>query len=239
MDSELRSLLDLYEARGDEDLYVRAKPRYEQAIAADPDPVLIRDYGYLLECHARRELRRAVEHYEQALALDPEADKVRYQKISAQAALGHIDEEIRDYAARVAAAPGDIREYRFLARAYLIAQQYDKAGGAVDAGLALTDRDRVLIECRGDVRAGTGDPEGALADWRHALDLDPDDISPLYSTAFLYEREGRIPAALATWTAIRDWAQSRGYRLDTEWPERERQRLLSQLNSSDATEETP
>jgi len=28
----------------------RAKPLYEQAIQADPDAQLIRDYGYLLEC---------------------------------------------------------------------------------------------------------------------------------------------------------------------------------------------
>lgn len=238
MDGDLRSLLDQYEARGDEDLYARAKPRYEQEIAANPDPVLVRDYGYLLECHARRELGRAVEYYEHALVLDPEADKVRYQKISAQAALGRISEEIRDYTAQVAAAPDDIRPYRFLARAYLIAQQYEAAGGAIDAGLALTDQDRVLIECRGDLRAGTGDTKGALADWRHALDLDPEDISPLYSTAFLYEREGRIPDALATWTGIRDWARTRGYGLDTEWPERERQRLLRQLDSDDAIEET-
>jgi tetratricopeptide (TPR) repeat protein len=239
VDGDLRSLLDQYEARGDDDLYARAKPRYEQAIAADPDPVLIRDYGYLLECHARRELRRAVEQYEYALALDPSADKVRYQKISAQAALGRINEEIRDYTAHVGAAPDDIRPYRYLARAYLIAQQYDEAGGAIDAGLALANQDRVLIECRGELRAGTGDTEGALADWRHALDLDPEDISPLYSTAFLYECEGRTRDALAAWTAIRDWAQTRGYRLDAEWPEQERQRLLSQLNSNDAIEETP
>jgi tetratricopeptide (TPR) repeat protein len=137
----------------------------------------------------------------------------------------------------VAAAPDDIRPYRYLARAYLIAQQHDKASRAIDAGLALANQDRALIECRGDLRAGTGDPEGALVDWRHALDLDPEDTSPLYSTAFLYEREGRTQDALAAWTAIRNWAQARGYSLDTEWPERERQRLLSQLNGNDEIEE--
>ena len=77
-----------------------------------------------------------------------------------------------------------------------------------------------------------------MADWRHALDLDPEDISPLYSTAFLSEREGRTRDALAAWTAIRDWAQVRGYHLDAEWPERERQRLLSQRNT-DANGEAP
>jgi tetratricopeptide (TPR) repeat protein len=191
VDTDPRSLLDLYESGGGEDAYARAKPLYEQAIAACPDPVLIRDYGYLLECHGRRALGHAVEQYEQALALDPEADKVRYQKISAQAALGEIEEEIRDYTARLAAAPDDLRQYRYLARAHLAARRYDKTREVVDAGLALASQDRVLIECRGDVRAATGDTAGALADWHHGLDLDPEDISPLYSSAFLHEREGR------------------------------------------------
>jgi hypothetical protein len=47
--------------------------------------------------------------------------------------------------------------------------------------------DRMLLEVRGEVRAATGDPEGALADWRRAVDLDQD-IGPVYSSAFLLER---------------------------------------------------
>lgn len=40
------------------------------------------------------------------------------------------------------------------------------------AGLALAPDDRMLLECRGEVRAATGDPKGALADWRRAVDPD-------------------------------------------------------------------
>jgi hypothetical protein len=32
---------------------------------------VLNDYGYLLECHGRRELRRALELYERAIDLDP------------------------------------------------------------------------------------------------------------------------------------------------------------------------
>jgi len=71
-----------------------------------------------------------------------------------------------------------------------------------------------------------------LADWRHALDLDPEDISPLYATAFLYEREGRLQEAIGAWEAIRDWALARGYQLDAQWPERERERLLRALRGA-------
>jgi tetratricopeptide (TPR) repeat protein len=231
VDVDPRSLLDLYEASGDEDLYSRAKPLYEQAIAADPNPELIRDYGYLLECHGRRALRAAVDQYQRALTRDPESDKIRYQKISARAALGEIDEEIRDYTTQLRAAPHDLGRYRYLARAYLAARLHDQARDVIDAGLGLDGEDRVLIESRGDLRAVIGDRQGALADWRHALDLDPEDIAPLYATAFLHEREGRLEEAIGAWEAIRDWALARGYRLDAEWPERERERLLRELHS--------
>jgi tetratricopeptide (TPR) repeat protein len=78
VEADPRSLLDLYEASGDEDVYARAKLLYEQAIAASPDAELIGDYGYLLECHGRRGLRRAVDQYQHALTLDPDSDKIRY-----------------------------------------------------------------------------------------------------------------------------------------------------------------
>jgi tetratricopeptide (TPR) repeat protein len=231
MDADPRSLLDLYEATGDEDIYARAKPLYEQAMTASPDAELIRDYGYLLECHGRRALRAAIDQYQRALTLDPESDKIRYQKISARAALGEIDEEIRDYRAQLAAAPDDLGTYRHLARAYVAARDYQRARDVIDAGLARAGQDRVLIETRGDLRAAIGDTQGALADWRHALDLDPEDIAPLYATAFLHEREGRLQEAIGAWEAIRDWALARGYQLDAAWPERERERLLGELDS--------
>jgi hypothetical protein len=47
---DTRDLLDLYEERVGEDLYDAAKAAYEEALAAEPaDPILLRDYGYLLE----------------------------------------------------------------------------------------------------------------------------------------------------------------------------------------------
>jgi tetratricopeptide (TPR) repeat protein len=122
-------------------------------------------------------------------------------------------------------APDDVREHRFLAYAYLVAHDYARAGEVVEAGLRLAPRDRKLIEYRGDVHAGRGEPDAALADWRHAVDLDPEDIGPWYSSAFLLEREARIPEAIAVWQSIIAWSQKRGYTLDTQWPTRELQRL--------------
>jgi hypothetical protein len=75
------------------------------------------------------------------------------------------------------------------------------------------------------VRAATRDTDGALADWHRAIELDPEDISPFYSSAFLLERQNRLDAAIRAWQAIRDWARERGYTRDTEWPACELDRL--------------
>jgi tetratricopeptide (TPR) repeat protein len=110
---------------GEEADFLAAKPLYEQALAETVDARLLQDYGYLLECHGRRELRQAVEQYRRALELDPNADKVRYQLISALAALFDTQEMIALYEQRLAASPGDVREYPFLASAYLAAHELE------------------------------------------------------------------------------------------------------------------
>jgi tetratricopeptide (TPR) repeat protein len=131
-------LLERYEALGDERDFLAAKPLFEQALAEAPDSsVLRRDYGYLLECHARNELRRAVGEYTRAIDLDPSADKARYQLNSAYAGLREQERAIAFCKQRLDASPGDVREHRFLAGAYLLARDFDSAEAVVAAGLAL------------------------------------------------------------------------------------------------------
>jgi tetratricopeptide (TPR) repeat protein len=230
MDEKAR-LLELYEATGDPDAFTRAKPLYEQALdgpeASDPNVRL--GYGYLLECHGRHSLRQATEQYQRAIELDPHADKLRYQLILAQAALGEPEEAIALYTRRLAGSPNDVREHRFLARAYLAARDYAGAERVIAAGLALDGDDRLLLETRGEVRAATGDPEGALADWRRAVDPDHN-LGPVYSSAFLLERLGRLQEAAAAWQSIIDWCDSHDAPLTAEWPKRELARLRTRLS---------
>src|SRR5262249_31341597 len=92
-------LLERYEAVREESYFLAAKPLFERDIRerdvrGQPDPILLRQYGYLLECHGRITIRRAVEQYERAIALDPDADKVQYQWISAKASLSEQEHTI-------------------------------------------------------------------------------------------------------------------------------------------------
>lgn len=223
-------LLELYEARGDPDTFAQAKRLYEQALAGvgAADPAVLLGYGYLLECHGRYSLRQAVAHYERAIELDPDADKPHYQLIWAYAALRETERPVARYQQRLAQSPTEVREHRFLANAYLAARNYGEAGRVIDAGLALAPDDRLLLEIRGQVRAATGDPEGALADWRRAVDPDHN-LGPVYSSAFLLERLGRLQEAVAAWQYIIDWCQSHDAPLTAEWPRRELERLRGRL----------
>ena len=218
-------LLERYEALGEESDFLAARSLYERALAGEHDARDLTDYGYLLESHARLELRRAVELYERAIRLDPSDDRPHYQLISARAGLQEPALPIATYEQRVARSPDDVREYRFLATAYLSAHAFGQARDAVEAGLALAPDDGPLVALRGEAKAALGDPEGALADWRRALELEPEDVGALYSSAFLLEREGRLAEAADAWRSIIEWNESRGFTLQTEWPKHELERL--------------
>lgn len=236
-------LLERYEALGADDDFLAAKPLFEAEIRRQEESeaglhgpeaaLLLCQYGYLLECHGRITIRRAIEQYERSIGLDPGADKVRYQWIGAKASLGEPETAVELHRERVAATPGDVRELRLLSSAYLAAHNYDAAAGVIAAGLELAPGDAGLICDRGEVRAHEGDPDGALADWRRAHEIDPENFAPVYSSAFLLEREGRLAEAAEAWRHIMEYATEQGWELTAAWPRQELQRLLGLLGSHD------
>jgi tetratricopeptide (TPR) repeat protein len=226
---DVSELLARYEARGDEGDFEVAKPLFEQAIAEAEEAWLVTGYGYLLESHGRNELREAVALYERAIELDPDDDKPHYHLIGARAGLREPERAVALYEQRLAASPESLREYRFLGHAYLAARDYSRALEIAEAGLGLAADDAVLFAVRGEAKAGVGDAEGALSEWGRALELDPEDIGALYSSAFLLEREDRMEESAAAWQAIIDWNQARNQTLETEWPKQELARLQAEL----------
>jgi tetratricopeptide (TPR) repeat protein len=215
-----------YEASGREEAFLHAKRLYERALPGSSENAEIHvKYGYLLEAHARNQLRQAVSQYERAIELNPNDSKAHYQLIGARAGLREPEIPIGIYERRLAASGNDLDAHRLLATAYLAGHRYQDAQRVIDAGVMLAPNDAALIESRGEVRAATNDPDGALKDWDRALELDPENLSPAYSRAFLLERQGRPEEAMDAWRQIIDWAEARGFSLDTEWPRQELERL--------------
>jgi tetratricopeptide (TPR) repeat protein len=217
--------LERYEARGEDADFRAAATLYAAALGEAADARVLTEYGRLLHAHGRNEVRRAVELYERAIALDPADDAPHFQLIAARAALLESEAPVAAYEQRLAAAPRGRREHRFLVAAYLHAHAFERALALAEAGLELVPDDAALVALRGEARAGLGDSAAALADWRRALELEPEDVGPLYASAFLLEREGRVTEALAAFAAIVEWHESRGSTLQAEWPRRQLERL--------------
>ena len=232
MDKE--ELRERYEAGGEESLYVEAMRLYEEALADDPADVhLLNAYGYLQECHGRRAIRAAADCYRRAIEAQPQWEKPHLQLISALAVLGEIDEAITRYRQWVADAPADPRAYRLLSLAYLRAHDHDQAAEVIRVGLDIAPDDPALVEQQGDLYAATGRPEDALTCWRRSFTLAPDayGISMRYSAAYLLERQGRLAEAAREWRFIIGWCQDHGADLAAGWPQRELQRIETQLAS--------
>jgi tetratricopeptide (TPR) repeat protein len=233
-------LLERYEALGEDKDFLAARPLFEAEIRrreqskaglrGPDDALLLRQYGYLLQCNGSITLRRAIEQYERSIALDPGADKVRYQWIGAKASVGEPETAVDLHRERVAAAPGDVRELRLLASAYLAAHEDDAAADVIAAALELAPRDAGLTCDQGEVKSRRGDTDGALADWRRAHELDPENFAPVYSSAFLLERKGRLTEAAGAWRRIIEYAVEQGWELTAIWPRQELQRLLRLLD---------
>ena len=125
---EKEELLERYEAYGHESDYTEARRLYEQALAGGAaDARTLNGFGYLQECHGRRDLRAAADCYERAIEADPQWPKPHWQLILALSTLGENDRLIERYRQRLDAAPTDPLAHAFLASAYLYARDYEHA----------------------------------------------------------------------------------------------------------------
>ena len=213
-------LLDEYNALHDESAYAEAKRAYQQLLAEYPDCAgLHLEYGMLQDWHGRRSIRAAVACYERAIELDPGQDAPHFQLTHSRAALNETEHVIDLYKKRLAAAPDQIREYRFLARAYLYAGAREEAGKVIAAGRKLDPGGYGLLELEAELLDASGRKQEALAIWQTFKQRgDPENLEPYYMSAFALEAMGRYQEAIAEWRYIIDWHEAHDHAIHTEWP---------------------
>ena len=212
-------LLDEYGALHEESAYAEAKRAYQQLLAEYPDDAgLHLEYGMLQDWHGRRSIRAAVCCYERAIELDPGQDAPHIQLTHSRAALNETERVIGLYKKRLAAAPDQIREYRFLARAYLYAGARDEAGKVIAAGRKLEPDDPTLLDLEADLLDAAGRREESLAIRQTLKQRDPEDLGSWYMSAFTLEAMGRYQEATAEWRYIISWLEAHDNAIHTEWP---------------------
>jgi tetratricopeptide (TPR) repeat protein len=237
-------LMNEYEALGPrpggESAYAEAMLAYQQLRAEHPDDARLHlEYGYLQECHGRNSIRAAVSCYEQAIELDPGWDKPHYQLIFARSALHESERVIELYKKRLAASPGQIREYRFLAGAYLRSGALDEAGKVIAACRKLEPDDDTLLAAEAELLDASGHREEALALWRALKQRDPEDLSPYFMSAFTLEALGRYPEAAAEWRYIIGWLEAHHDTVRTAWPKEMLAEIEAKISAAEADAEGP
>jgi tetratricopeptide (TPR) repeat protein len=231
-----------YEALGPrpgvESAHTEAMVAYQQLLAEQPeDAGLHLEYGYLQECHGRNSIRAAVGCYERAIELDPGWGKPHYQLIFARSALHESERVIELYKKRLAASPGQIREYRFLAGAYLRSGAIEEAGKVIAAGRKLEPDDDMLLAADAELLDASGRREEALAVWRTLRQRDPEDLSPYFMSAFTLEALGRYREAAAEWRYIISWLEAHDDTVHTTWPKEMLEGIEAKLAAAEADAE--
>ena len=216
-------LMTEYEALGSrpggEASYTEGMLAYQQLLAEHPEDARLHwEYGYLQECRARNLIRAAIACYERAVELDPDWDQAHYQLILAWSALVNSERVIDMYKKRLAAAPDQIREYRFLASAYLLNGAFEEAGQVIAAGRRLKPDDDMLLAAEARLLDSTGRREEALAVWQRLKERDPEGLSSYFMSAFALEALGRYREAAAEWRYIIGWLEAHDDAVHTIWP---------------------
>ncbi len=232
-------LMNEYEALGPrpggEPAYTEAMLAYQQLLAEHPEDARLHlEYGYLQECHGRNSIRAAVGCYERAIELNPGWDKPHYQLIFARSALHESERVIDLYKKRLAASPDQIREYRFLAGAYLSNGALEEAGKVIAAGRKLEPDDDMLLAAEAELLDASGRREEALAAWRTLKQRDPENLSPYFMSAFTLEALGRYQEAAAEWRYIIGWLEAHDDIVHTTWPKEMLEGIEAKLAAADA-----
>ncbi len=225
-------LLNEYDALSDEGAYPEAAQAYEQLLAVEPDdPRLYVEYGLLQQFRGQKSMRAAAGYFERAIELGPHDDQPHYQLIFVRAALHETERLIDLYKKRLAATPDQIREYRFLAGAYLAGGALEEARKVITAGRKLDADDAALMSTEADLLEAEGRREESLAVRQALKGRDPDDLSPYYMSVFTLETLGRYEEATAEWRYIIRWLESHDMAIQSAWPKEMLQGIEAKMNA--------
>jgi len=173
----------------------------------------------------RGETASAIALFTEAISANPSHTLPRQHLAHLLTDLGRLDEAIEQCQAGLAVDPMDAMLYYRLGYAYLSKDEPQKALAAFEkaAGLPLGGSDpawrQIFITSVGKARAALNDPAGAEAEFRKALELDPNFGTPQNELAlFLADRGERLEEAIEhAKLAVQASPESAAYRDTLGW----------------------
>lgn len=165
------ALGNLYRVGGHLD---QALAQFERALGF-PSAAAMAHVGIAKVHAARGSAAPAQRHFEQALALAPESARVRAEVGFQAYRDGRLEEAIAHYRVALELAPDDAGNWNTYGFLHLLTGDTAEAARAFERSIAIAPSADVLANF-GTLRAWSGEHEAAVALYRKALELDPDDF---------------------------------------------------------------
>lgn len=142
--------------------------------STDPSTAAMAEVGIAKVYAARGDAGPARRHFEQALALAPESARVRAEAGFEAYRDGRVEDAVAHYRKALELDPGDAGNWTTYGVLQMIEGDTAEATRALERSIAIRPGADALANL-GTLRLWSGDAAAAVAHYRRALELDPDD----------------------------------------------------------------
>jgi tetratricopeptide (TPR) repeat protein len=161
--------------------------------------------GYYLAglvAHEEKRADDAQKNLERALELEPTSSDALTALTRYSLERGHAAVAITRLQSALEHDPKNVEFMFLLGGAYLEMKDLARATDVLTRAIALSPRSWLAHRDLGQVRVAAGDLQGALQEYRTAFELAPTQPRVVMELAPLYEKQGRVDAAIACYEAL-------------------------------------
>ena len=234
--SRRAELLAAYSHSGSEEDFKAAADAYAEIIlTGEPDADDYRSYALLHNLRARRDLETAVRYYRRAIAEGENARDLPWMSAHQELTnllhhIGQLDEAISLWQEWCRREPDCCWAHVSYAHALNLSGNRESALEEAMTAVRLNPDDLNAQTMAGDLLGALGHLDEARLHWDRAYEIDPSQISCLFSMAEAFAAAGRKEEAIITFRRILRWLEENGYNpaIEGEYPRRRIQELTKE-----------
>ena len=217
----------------EEDFRAAAEAFAEIILHGSPSADDYRSYALLHNVRSRSDTETAIRYYRQAIVEGDHARDLSWMSAHQELTnllhrIGQVEEAIGDWRSWCRQEPDCCWAHVAYAHALDLAGYWDEAYDQASTALSLNPNDLNAQTLMGDLCAKVGRLEDACTHWDRAYELDPSQISCLFSKAEALAAVGRGSDAINQFRQILHWLEDNGYNLaiEGEHPRKRIQELM-------------